>query len=104
MADLPANVIEVSSNNIRQLKQQLITLPEVISASQLGAHLRVLINKTIANPIDFLTESHSFSSTAAMHIVRPSLEDVFVLSTGHNITSQSSLQSEMQQDIHKVIS
>jgi len=104
MANLPANVIEVSSNNIRQLKQQLITLPDVVSASQLGAHLRVLINKTITNPIDFLTKSNIVSSTAAMHIVRPSLEDVFVLSTGHNIVPQSGIASEIQPDIHKVIS
>ena len=82
MANMPANVIEVSTDNLRQLKQQLIALPEVVSASQLGAHLRVLVNKSITDPIDFLNQSHIMPSHTAMHLVRASLEDVFVLSTG----------------------
>ncbi len=89
MANMPANVIEVSTDNIRQLKQQLIALPEVVSASQLGAHLRVLVSKNIIDPMAFLTNINIMSATAKMHIVRPSLEDVFVLSTGNNITASS---------------
>ncbi|AZQ85692.1 ABC transporter ATP-binding protein [Colwellia sp. Arc7-635] len=85
MANMPANVIEVSTDNLRQLKQQLIALPEVVSASQLGAHLRVLVNKSIADPIAFLSQSHIMPSQTAMHLVRASLEDVFVLSTGSHI-------------------
>lgn len=85
MANMPANVIEVSTDNLRQLKQQLVALPEVVSASQLGAHLRVLLNKSIADPIAFLRQSHIMPSQTAMHLVRASLEDVFVLSTGSHI-------------------
>ncbi|MGB2739064.1 MAG: ABC transporter ATP-binding protein [Cognaticolwellia sp.] len=85
MANMPANVIEVSTDNLRQLKQQLIALPEVVSASQLGAHLRVLVNKSIADPIAFLSQSHIMPSQTTMHLVRASLEDVFVLSTGSHI-------------------
>lgn len=85
MANMPANVIELSSDNLRQLKQQLIALPEVVSASQLGAHLRVLVNKSITDPMIFLRQSHIIPRQAAMHLVRASLEDVFVLSTGSHI-------------------
>lgn len=91
MANMPANVIELSTDNLRQLKQQLIILPEVVSASQLGAHLRVLVNKTIADPMGFLTNTHIMPSKTEMRIVRPSLEDVFVLSTGQNTLSPTNI-------------
>jgi ABC-2 type transport system ATP-binding protein len=87
MANMPANVIELSTNNLRQLKKRLITLPEVVSASQLGAHLRVLVSKTITDPMDFLTKTNIMASKTEMRIARPSLEDVFVLSTGKNSRS-----------------
>ncbi|MGB1263909.1 MAG: ABC transporter ATP-binding protein [Cognaticolwellia sp.] len=91
MTDLPANVIELSSDNLRQLKQQLISLPEVVSASQLGAHLRVLISKTITEPMTFLTQTNIIPHNAKMQVVRASLEDVFVLSTndsmGHKLSA-----------------
>lgn len=91
MANMPANVIELSTDNLRQLKQQLIILPEVVSASQLGAHLRVLVNKTIVDPMGFLTNTNIMPSKAEMRIVRPSLEDVFVLSTGQNRLSSTNI-------------
>ncbi|MBA6342327.1 ABC transporter ATP-binding protein [Colwellia sp. MB02u-10] len=92
MADMPANVIEVSTDNLRQLKQQLIALPEVVSAPQLGAHLRVLINKTIVDPIAFLKHSRIISSKAELNIVRASLEDVFVLSTSKHLMPASQVR------------
>lgn len=94
MASMPANVIELSTDNLRQLKQQLISLPEVVSASQLGAHLRVLVNKTIADPMEFLTNTNIMPSKTEMRIVRPSLEDVFVLSTGHNRLSSTNINKD----------
>lgn len=94
MASMPANVIELSTDNLRQLKQQLIILPEVVSASQLGAHLRVLVNKTIADPMGFLTNTNIMPSKTVMRIVRPSLEDVFVLSTGNNRLPSTNINKE----------
>lgn len=89
MTNMPAKVVEVSSNNLRQLKQQLITLPEVVSASQLGAHLRVLLNNDIADPMAFLNNTKMINTNTEMQIVRASLEDVFVLSTSSNLGYQS---------------
>lgn len=91
MANISANVVEISTNNLRQLKQQLITLPEVVSASQLGAHLRVLVRNEVVDPLAFLNASKVIHSNSAMQIVRASLEDVFVLSTGGLIKDQSFL-------------
>lgn len=91
MANMSANVIELSTNNLRQLKQQLMILPEVVSASQLGAHLRVLVTKTIAEPMVFLTNTNIMPSKTEMRLVRPSLEDVFVLSTGQHTLSPTNI-------------
>lgn len=85
MANMSANVIELSTDHLRQLKQKLVALPEVVSASQLGAHLRVLVDKSVVNPMAFLNSTKMISTEAEMQQVRASLEDVFVLSTGNNV-------------------
>jgi len=85
MNSMSAHVVEISSNNLRQLKQQLINLPEVTSAAQLGAHLRVLVKKSIAEPVKFLSQLNIVPTNDPMVIVRPSLEDVFVTCTGSNL-------------------
>ena len=87
MANLPANIIEVQSNQLRQIKQQLMQLPQIISAAQLGTRLRVLVNKSIENPCEFLQSQTCISTQTPLHSVRPSLEDVFVSCTGLSTTS-----------------
>ncbi len=82
MQDMGAHVVEIGSTNLRQLKQELLKLSDVISAAQLGARLRVLINNSIADPLAFLTQQKSISAEANISVVRPSLEDVFVTCTG----------------------
>jgi len=83
MDNMAANVIEIESPNLRQLKQQLIQLPEVITASQLGSRLRVLIDNKVNDPTGFLSQ-HSQVHPECLNIVRPSLEDVFVTCTGES--------------------
>lgn len=83
MHNLGANVIEIDGDNLRTLKQQLSTLPEVVSMAQLGTHLRVLINDKIAEPETWLRTQHKdMVANRTIHSVRPSLEDVFVNCTG----------------------
>jgi ABC-2 type transport system ATP-binding protein len=89
MANMPAKVVEISTTNLRQLKKQLITFPEVVSASQLGAHLRVLVNNRVVDPVAFLSATNMIPVNSDMQIVRASLEDVFVLSTGHHVSDVS---------------
>jgi ABC-2 type transport system ATP-binding protein len=82
MQNMGAHVVEIASSNLRQLKQELVELPEVISAAQLGARLRVLVKNNINEPLEFLSKQNGIQSDANLSVVRPSLEDVFVTSTG----------------------
>lgn len=82
MHNMKANVVEISSLNLRELKQALIQLPEVISAAQLGARLRVLVNNNVIDPLAYLSQQSCIQKNDSLVVVRPSLEDVFVTSTG----------------------
>ncbi len=82
MQSMGAQVVEIESSNLRQLKQKLLSIDEVISAAQLGSRLRVLVRDSIADPLTFLSQQSSINTTDRLNLVRPSLEDVFVTSTG----------------------
>jgi len=84
MQQMGAHVVEISASNLRQLKQALLKLPDVISAAQLGERLRVLIKNSISEPLNYLSQQGILDSQASLAVVRPSLEDVFVTSTGGN--------------------
>ncbi len=82
MQQMGAHVVEIAAPDLRQLKQTLIIQPEIITAAQLGARLRVLIKNTISDPLEYLTKQNGINPDDSLTIVRPSLEDVFVTSTG----------------------
>ncbi|MDF1529086.1 MAG: ABC transporter ATP-binding protein, partial [Sedimenticola sp.] len=84
MQAMGANVLEIEAPELRKLKQQLIMLPEVVSAAQLGARLRVLVNNSVAEPTEWLKRQALVGEKAIVHQVRPSLEDVFVTCTGED--------------------
>lgn len=81
MNNMAAHVIEIESEGIRQLKQELIKLPEIIAAAQLGARLRVLVKISVDDPLRFL-QHHTHVAPENFSVVRPSLEDVFITCTG----------------------
>jgi ABC-2 type transport system ATP-binding protein len=83
MNEMPARVVEVSSLDLRRLKQRLLAMPQVLSAAQLGARLRVLVDKSIQEPLTFLKQQNILSQDAQLEEVRASLEDVFVTCTGN---------------------
>ncbi len=85
---LPAKVVEIQANDLRHIKDNLTQLPQVISAAQLGTHLRVLINETVAQPIDFLQQQPCLTNKDKLTLVRASLEDVFVTCTGKEAISR----------------
>ncbi|MGD9299260.1 MAG: ABC transporter ATP-binding protein [Thiohalocapsa sp.] len=82
MADMEANAVEVEAPDQRKLRQQLLSLPEVISAAQLGSRLRVLVHASIPDPVAWLRAQPAAKEITDIEAVRPSLEDVFVTSTG----------------------
>ncbi len=97
MAAMGARVVEIEATDLRALKQQLLDQPEVISAAQLGSRLRVLVQDRIADPVAWLRAQALQPSPRAIEQVRPSLEDVFVTSTGASArhdTGQQPLRSE----------
>ncbi|MBM7035555.1 ABC transporter ATP-binding protein [Vibrio ulleungensis] len=82
MNTMGVTVVEVKADKLRQLKEQLLPYPEVISAAQLGIRLRILIDQSIADPTHWLTMRFPYLNHAELTIARPSLEDVFVTVTG----------------------
>lgn len=82
MQNMGVTVIEILADNLRQLKEVLIQLPEVRSAAQLGVRLRVLVRNEVADPINWLRTAFPYLQRAELTIARPSLEDVFVTCTG----------------------
>lgn len=82
MQSMGANVIEIAAPDLRQLKQNLLQLPEIISAAQLGARLRVLVDDQVTDPNSFLIQQSVITAKDELTQVRPSLEDVFVTCTG----------------------
>ncbi len=83
MNNMKANVVEISGPNLRQLKQQLLSVPHVKSVAQQGVQLRVLVDKQIVDPLDYIrAATPGLQALHLLALVRPSLEDVFVTSTG----------------------
>lgn len=83
MANMGANVVEVSGPNLRQLKLHLLQLAHVRSVAQQGIQLRVLVDRSVADPVAWLRyDCTALQPSHQLAIVRPSLEDVFVTCTG----------------------
>ncbi|MGD9297620.1 MAG: ABC transporter ATP-binding protein [Chromatiales bacterium] len=81
MQEMGVNVVEIEGTGLRTLRKELISLPEVVSAAQLGARLRVLVSDTVAEPDQWLRMHSRLNNAGEIRCVRPSLEDVFVTST-----------------------
>ncbi|MGF1731658.1 ABC transporter ATP-binding protein [Photobacterium kasasachensis] len=82
MKNMGVTVVEVQANNLRQLKTELLKRDEIRSAAQLGIRLRVLVEQDITEPTKWLRQQYPVLGNAELTIARPSLEDVFVTSTG----------------------
>ncbi|MEI6894883.1 MAG: ABC transporter ATP-binding protein [Colwellia sp.] len=91
MANMAAQIVEIGATNLRHIKDKLIKLPQVISAAQLGSHLRVLVNKTESQPLALLQQQSCLQPSDTLAIVRPSLEDVFVSCTGQKVATSETL-------------
>jgi ABC-2 type transport system ATP-binding protein len=83
LAQLDNRVVEIAGDNLRQVKERALRIPGVQSAAQQGVHLRVLLQPGTPEPVNYLREQLADSHLVLNH-TRPSLEDVFVASTGGN--------------------
>ena len=86
MAAMGARVVEISGDDLRNLKQSLISESAVLSAAQIGSRLRVLVSSDIEDPLAWLKPR---VASRTMEEVRASLEDVFVTCTGERLAGVS---------------
>ena len=86
MAAMGARVVEISGDDLRNLKQSLISESAVLSAAQIGSRLRVLVRSDIEDPLAWLNPR---VASRTMEEVRASLEDVFVTCTGERLAGVS---------------
>ncbi|HLT63271.1 MAG TPA: ABC transporter ATP-binding protein [Pseudohongiella sp.] len=84
MQDMHAHVLEIDGPQLRQLKRRLLGLPNIRSVAQQGVSLRVLVDNRIKDPDQWLlAQAELDAQQYRITQVRPSLEDVFVTSTGN---------------------
>ncbi|MBD8511971.1 ABC transporter ATP-binding protein [Photobacterium sp. CAU 1568] len=82
MKQMGISVVEIQAPGLRQIKDSLLAIPAVVSAAQLGIRLRVLVRAEESDPVAWLKRQVPALAQAELDVVRPSLEDVFVTSTG----------------------
>jgi ABC-2 type transport system ATP-binding protein len=82
MNEMGVYVLEIRADHLRQLKDRLVRLPQIHSAAQLGIRLRVLVDRQVNQPIEWVRRMFPELVHAEIELVRPSLEDVFVAVTG----------------------
>ncbi|MGI2260422.1 ABC transporter ATP-binding protein [Shewanella sp. GXUN23E] len=98
MANMRANVIEISGDNLRSRKEPLLRLDAVTSAAQLGSRLRVLVDKAIDDPQHYLSAALHLPASVNLTRVSPNLEDVFVDCTGNDpVANVSSAHTPSQE-------
>lgn len=91
MAAMGARVVEISGDDLRTLKQSLISESAVLSVAQIGSRLRVLVRSDIEDPLAWLKPR---VASRTMEEVRASLEDVFVTCTGERLTGVSKRETD----------
>ena len=80
MGELDARVVEITGPNLRQVKEQILRLPEVQSAAQQGLQLRVLLRRANEDSAGELRKLLG-DDGLTFALTKPSLEDVFVAAT-----------------------
>jgi ABC-2 type transport system ATP-binding protein len=92
MDNINAHVVEITTTDLRQLKQMLIAIKHITSAAQLGHRLRVLVSKNISDPIPWILhqcQQHNRQlNPQDVRLVSANLEDVFVSHTGQPVSAQ----------------
>ena len=88
MADIPARVVEVETEDTVTARRALLEDSAVLSVAQLGTRLHVLLDPATADPAGRCADRLRAANVAGHAAsVAASLEDVFVASTGFRRTS-----------------
>lgn len=79
---MPAKVVEIVATNARTVREMLLPDPNVIDVAQIGSRLHALVNLSLEQPLAFVDNAlQRHGLTGQTKIVRPNLEDVFVMAT-----------------------
>lgn len=82
MQQLPGTVIEIENRALAAIRDRLTGDAGIISMAMLGTRLRVLVRRTIDDPVAYAGQQlGTLANDALIEAARPSLEDVFVTST-----------------------
>jgi ABC-2 type transport system ATP-binding protein len=88
MADIPARVVEIETEDTVTARRSLLEDPAVLSVAQLGTRLHVLLDSATVEPAARCADRLRAAGVAGQAVlVSASLEDVFVASTGFRRTS-----------------
>lgn len=83
MQEMHANVVEVGGAHLRRVRELLLNKRHIRSVAQQGLRLRVLVDRQVTEPEQCIVELAGLDAAHyTLERVRPSLEDVFVTSTG----------------------
>ncbi len=79
------SIVEVLADNPYAAQSELVQKPDVVSVTQLGIRLRVLIPDSVVGPTELVSKTLAAAGiTATSALVDASLEDVFVAVTQKN--------------------
>jgi ABC-2 type transport system ATP-binding protein len=82
--DLPATVVEIKSPvaGTRAVRETLLAAPDIYDVAQLGSRLHVLVDLSRSQPTEYVAAVLGNQGlSASLSVVRPNLEDVFVMAT-----------------------
>jgi ABC-2 type transport system ATP-binding protein len=81
MENLPAQVVELSGPDLRQVKHHLDNAPGILSSAQVGTRLRVLVPRDETDPLEQVSCLLKAFDGIECTLASVNLEDVFVTAT-----------------------
>ena len=80
--NIDAHVIEVENADLHAVREILLHVPQVLSITQLGVRLRILVHRAVDDATSLITgQLRATYRDVEVRSVRASLEDVFVAAT-----------------------
>ncbi|MFT7245628.1 MAG: ABC-2 type transport system ATP-binding protein [Candidatus Azotimanducaceae bacterium] len=80
--NLPARVVEIQTRAARGVREALLRQNQVVDVAQIGARLHALVDPDLADPLGSIAHWLEQQGLAGeTQIIRPNLEDVFVMAT-----------------------
>ncbi len=79
--NLDVNMMEIGGQNLPEVKRRINSLAPVISTTQIGMTLRVMLDVRLIKPSSWLEKQLSGFPNLSVKETTPSIEDVFVMAT-----------------------